>query len=92
MSRVFRIEKITYAGEQWLLTSHDMHALGKLDTGPIPHPETIQMLQQQGYEVLNYRQDVAKYEGCNQTVDKRGIHIFVGFKKAHAKIIQFLGL
>ncbi|PKF50360.1 esterase YqiA [Enterovibrio nigricans] len=81
-----------YTGEQYVFEAHHMGDLKALDTESISHPDTIWLLQQEGDEVLDYSQAVAKYQGCKQTVEAGGDHAFVGFDRYPAKIIQFLGL
>ncbi|MBV7300389.1 esterase YqiA [Enterovibrio paralichthyis] len=81
-----------YTGEKYLLEPHHMAELKALDVGTISKPDTLWLLQQEGDEVLDYRQAVAKYLGCKQTVEACGDHAFVGFDRYPAEIIQFLGL
>ncbi|USH02086.1 esterase YqiA [Grimontia kaedaensis] len=81
-----------YTGETYLLEPHHMDELKALDVASISHPETLWLLQQEGDEVLDYREAVAKYQGCKQTVEAGGDHAFVGFDRYPADIIQFLGL
>ncbi|CZF83927.1 esterase YqiA [Grimontia celer] len=81
-----------YTGEEYLLEPHHMDELKALDVDVISHPETLWLLQQEGDEVLDYREAVAKYQGCKQTVEAGGDHAFVGFDRYPAEIIQFLGL
>ncbi|MEZ8141353.1 esterase YqiA [Enterovibrio norvegicus FF-33] len=81
-----------YTGEQYLLQPHHMDELKALETESITHPDSMWLLQQEGDEVLDYRQAVSKYQGCKQTVEAGGDHAFVGFDRYPAEIIQFLGL
>ncbi|WP_325893929.1 esterase YqiA [Grimontia sp. NTOU-MAR1] len=81
-----------YTGEEYLLEPHHMDELKALDVASISHPERLWLLQQEGDEVLDYREAVAKYQGCRQTVEAGGDHAFVGFDRYPAEIIQFLGL
>ncbi len=81
-----------YTGEQYLLKSYHMDELSTLNTKFIYHPESLWLLQQTGDEVLDYRQAVAKYQGCKQTIEAGGSHAFIGFERYFAEIIQFLGL
>lgn len=81
-----------YTGETYLLEPHHMDELKALDVAAIAKPNTVWLLQQEGDEVLDYRQAVAKYTACKQTVEAGGDHAFVGFDRYSADIIHFLGL
>lgn len=81
-----------YTGEHYLLEPHHMDELKALDVASITKPDTLWLLQQEGDEVLDFRDAVAKYQGCKQTVEPGGDHAFVGFDRYPAEIIQFLGL
>ncbi|EHA1081968.1 esterase YqiA [Photobacterium damselae] len=81
-----------YTQEQYVLAPHHMDELKAMDVDNIVHPELIWLLQQEGDEVLDYRQAVEKYTLCRQLVEKQGDHSFVQFERFPAEIIQFLGL
>lgn len=81
-----------YTQESYFLTEAHMDALRRLDVEAIKHHDSLWLLQQEGDEVLDYRQAVEKYQGCRQTLEKGGDHSFVGFERYPAEIIQFLGL
>ncbi|HIF9358263.1 TPA: esterase YqiA [Photobacterium damselae] len=81
-----------YTQEQYVLAPHHMDELKAMDVNNIVHPELIWLLQQEGDEVLDYRQAVEKYTLCRQLIEKQGDHSFVQFERFPAEIIQFLGL
>ena len=81
-----------YTGEQYVLAPHHMDELRALDVATVAQPEQLWLLQQEGDEVLDYRQAVAKYAACRSTIEPNGDHSFVGFDRFPAKIIEFLGL
>lgn len=81
-----------YTGEHYLLEAKHMDELKQMDVPAIESPELFWLLQQEGDEVLDYRQAVAKYAACKQTVEPDGDHSFVGFERFPAEIIKFLGL
>ncbi|MFD2176376.1 esterase YqiA [Veronia pacifica] len=81
-----------YTGENYYLESVHMEQLRALDSPDINHPPAIWLLQQEGDEVLDYREAVEKYQDCRQSVECGGDHSFVGFERYCANIVQFLGL
>ncbi|AJR09953.1 esterase YqiA [Photobacterium gaetbulicola] len=81
-----------YTGERYFLEAKHMDELRQMDVGKLRHPEQLWLLQQEGDEVLDYRQAVEKYSACRQTVEPEGDHSFVGFDRYPEQIIQFLGL
>lgn len=81
-----------YTGENYLLEAHHMAELRALEVEDIAHPEQIWLLQQEGDELLDYQQAVAKYQQCKQTVEPNGCHAFTGFERFCEPVIQFLAL
>lgn len=81
-----------YTHEHYVLASHHMDELRAMDVTTLRNPEQLWLLQQEGDEVLDYRQAVTKYAACKQTVEADGDHSFVQFERFPADIIQFLGL
>lgn len=81
-----------YTGERYLLVPEHMNELREMDVAQLSSPELLWLLQQEGDEILDYRQAVEKYAYCRQTVEPEGDHSFVGFERYPAQIITFLGL
>lgn len=48
---------------------------------PVTRHDNYWLLLQTGDETLNYRDAVAKYQGCRQTVEEGGDHSFQGFER-----------
>ncbi|WP_413111167.1 esterase YqiA [Thaumasiovibrio sp. DFM-14] len=81
-----------YTQEVYTLTSAHIDELKALDVVDLDYTERLWLLQQEGDEVLDYRQAVSKYAACQQTVEPNGDHSFVGFERYPSEIIRFLGL
>lgn len=81
-----------YTNERYTLEAKHIDELKALDVETIQSPDDFWLLQQEGDEVLDYRQAVDKYRQCMQTVEENGDHSFVGFERFPEQIIRFLGL
>jgi predicted esterase YcpF (UPF0227 family) len=53
-------------------------------------PSRYWLLLQRGDEVLDYREAVAFYAGCRQTVEAGGDHQFQGFERHLPGVAAFL--
>ncbi len=81
-----------YTDEKYLLEAKHIHQLKQLDVADLAQPTDFWLLQQEGDEVLDYRQAVEKYQNSRKTVEPGGDHSFVDFERYPEQIIQFLEL
>nr|VVV03044.1 hypothetical protein AW0309160_00383 [Aliivibrio wodanis] len=81
-----------YSQEEYVLEEKHMIELLGLRVDQIQSPNSLWLLQQEGDEVLDYREALEKYIGCKQTIEKEGDHSFVDFERYPEQIIQFLNL
>lgn len=81
-----------YSQEEYFLEEKHMEELLALQVETLHSVDDLWLLQQEGDEVLDYRQAVDKYSACKQTIEKGGDHSFVNFERYPEQIIQFLNL
>lgn len=79
-----------YSGRRFRLGRSDVDALAVLQPDRIAKPENYWLLVQTGDEVLDYRDAVAYYAGCKQTIEAGGDHQFQGFERHLPEIVKFL--
>lgn len=81
-----------YTHERYFLEAKHIDELKALAVDELNSPQDFWLLQQEGDEVLDYRQAVSKYRESKQTVEENGDHSFVGFERFPEQIIRFLSL
>jgi predicted esterase YcpF (UPF0227 family) len=78
-----------YTGERFTLDGNDARWLENALPTTID-PSRYWLLTQTGDEVLDYREAVAYYAGCRQTIEPGGNHQFVGFERYLPEVVRFL--
>lgn len=81
-----------YTQERYLLTEQHMAELSALLLMEPTCMDRIWLLQQQGDEVLDYREALEFYRFARVCIQKGGDHSFIGFHHYCAQIIRFLQL
>ena len=81
-----------YQDYHYVLNKHHLRALEQLYLKQLSSPELLFLLQQEGDEVLPYRQAVDYYHNCQQVVEPGGDHRFVGFERYFGAIARFLNI
>ncbi len=81
-----------YTGEEYDFTAHHVAALRLYDVRTLADPSRYLLLVQTGDEVLDYRQAVERYGGCEQIIQQGGNHGFENFAGVLPRIMQFAGL
>lgn len=71
------------------LGADDLVVMAACDTPQLTNTDLYWLLVQTGDETLDYRDAVAKYHGCRQTVEAGGNHSFVGYELWLAEIADF---
>lgn len=78
-----------HTGEPCILRQQDIDQLALCDPLSINNPDLYWLMVQTGDEVLDYRDAVARYQGCRQTVESGGDHSFVGYDSWLAEVVAF---
>lgn len=78
-----------HTAETCTLTAADMTELAACDINPLQNPDLYWLLVQTGDETLDYRDAVAKYQGCRQTVETGGSHAFDNYEGWLPEIAAF---
>lgn len=78
-----------HTAETCILTDDDMAELAACDVDRLNNPDLYWLLAQTGDETLDYRDAVAKYRGCRQTVETGGSHAFDGYEGWLPDIVEF---
>ena len=79
-----------YSGRRFTLGQRDIDALAAMLPERLTNPEKYWLLVQTGDEVLDYRDAVAFYASCRQTVEAGGDHAFQRFERHLPAIAEFL--
>jgi len=80
-----------YSGEVFEFTREHVAQLQAMEVRVLT-PERYWLLVEEGDEVLDYRQAVARYQGARQTVLAGGDHSFTRFVEFVPQILEFAGL
>ena len=80
-----------YTGESFDFTAEHIAQLRALEVKRVT-PERYLLLVENGDELLDYRQAVARYAGCRQVVLEGGDHSFTRFPEMLPQLLEFCGL
>ena len=80
-----------YTGAQYVVTDEHLSELRALEFDSI-HPERYLLVVRTGDEVLDYRDAVERYRGCEQIVEAGGDHGFSDFDRYLDKVLEFCGM
>lgn len=80
-----------YTGEAFEFTTEHIAELRALELRQIT-PERYFLLLETGDEVLDYRQALARYAGCRQSVFEGGDHSFTHFPDLLPQLLEYCGL
>ncbi|GAA0292348.1 esterase YqiA [Psychrosphaera haliotis] len=82
-----QVQPIT--GEEYLLEPHHMDELKAIYQPTLHDSSKVWCLQQEGDEVLDYRQAAEHYQLAKMTLEPGGNHSFIGFKRYLPQIVDF---
>jgi uncharacterized protein len=78
-----------HTGEEFYLTQEDLEELAACDPKELQNTDLYWLMVQTGDATLDYRDAVAKYQGCRQTVEPDGNHSFEGYEFWINDIVAF---
>lgn len=81
--------KAYHTDDSYRLEAPHIDEIKAVDVAPITRPHNFWLMVQTGDETLDYRQAVAKYQGCKQLVEPGGDHSFVDFDRHLPEVLQF---
>lgn len=76
--------------QDYVLSANHMSDLQQIYQPFLRDPSKVWCLQQEGDEVLDYREAKQHYSEAKLTLEKGGDHSFVGFSNYLPKIVEFL--
>lgn len=85
------MQRNLYTGEEYLLEAHHMHELTALEPAAIT-PARYWLLLETADETLDYRDALAYYRGCRQTVLEGGDHGFQSWLTMLPAVMTWAGL
>lgn len=77
-------------GQAYELNTSHIEEMKAIYQPKLAKPENVWCLQQEGDEVLDYREAAHHYAAAKLTLEKGGDHSFVGFDKYLPQIVNFL--
>jgi predicted esterase YcpF (UPF0227 family) len=83
------VQQQPYTGESYEITAEHMRDLKAFDIEQLSDKNRFMVMVQTGDEVLDYRQAVAKYQGCHLEVQAGGDHSFINFTAMLPAIVGF---
>jgi len=81
-----------YTGERYELTSAHLDELAVMDVPHITDPDRYLLMVETGDEILDYRDAVKRYRGCQQLVIEGGDHGFSDFADHVDTVLKFCGV
>lgn len=78
-----------HTGQPFTLRQQDLVELEACDVARLSNTDLYWLLVQTGDETLDYRDAVAKYQGCRQTVEAGGSHTFEGYENWLPDMVAF---
>lgn len=79
-----------HTGEVWTMTQDHVEQFGHYDELDPQPRSNLMVLVQEGDEVLDYREAVARYAGAKLVVEPGGDHSFIGYDLHLPAIYRFL--
>lgn len=80
-----------HSGETFQLTERELNALEALEVPAIQQPQLYRVWLQKGDDTLDYRDALARYQGCRVQLEEGGSHAFDQFERVIPMVLEFAG-
>ncbi|WP_111642774.1 YqiA/YcfP family alpha/beta fold hydrolase [Marinimicrobium alkaliphilum] len=79
-----------HTDDSYRLHAHHVDEIKAVYVDALTRKDNYWLLAQTGDETLDYREAVARYQGCKQTIEEGGDHSFQNFDRHLPELIAFL--
>ena len=84
-----KTQKNFHTNEEYLFTADHVREFREMEVERVADPSRYLLMAQTGDELLDYRQAEKFYAGCSAIIERGGDHMFAGYARHLAAIVDF---